>query len=52
MVPTTKGVDSTVEHVLVDDPDASNWDALAAQTEAETLEFTGDSESLLSKHNN
>jgi hypothetical protein len=52
IVPTTEGVDSIVEHVLVEDPDFSDLDALTAQIETETLKFMKDVESFLSEHQN
>jgi hypothetical protein len=50
IVPTTKGVDSIIEHVLVDSPDFSDLDTLTKQIERETLKFITDVESFLSKH--
>ena len=50
IVPTTKGVDSIVEHILVDQPDFSDLDALTEQIENETLLFSKDVESFLSDH--
>lgn len=49
LVPTTKGVDSILEHVLVEDPDFSSLDALTQQIERATLEFIKDIETFLSK---
>lgn len=49
IVPTTKGVDSIVENVLVDAPDFSDLDALTKQIESATLKFIKDVESFLSK---
>jgi hypothetical protein len=42
-----KGVDSILEHVLVDDPDFSDLDALTKQIEKATLNFTRDVENFL-----
>jgi hypothetical protein len=50
LVPTTKGVDSIIEHVLVDQPDFGDLDALTREIEAETLKFIKDLESFLSTH--
>ncbi len=50
IVPTTKGVDSIIEHILVDNPDFSDPDTLTKQIETETLKFIRDVESFLSKH--
>jgi hypothetical protein len=50
IVPTTKGVDSIVEHVLVDTPDFSDLNTLSKQIECETLKFIKDVESFLSEH--
>lgn len=44
-----KWVDSILEHVLVDDPDFSDLDALTKQIEKATLKFTRDVENFLSK---
>ena len=46
---TTKGVDSILEGILVDNPDFSDLDTLTKQIERETLEFIGDVEHFLSK---
>jgi hypothetical protein len=45
-----KGIDSILEHILVDDPDFSDLDALTALIERETLAFIIDVESFLSEH--
>jgi len=45
-----KGVDSIVEHILVEEPDFSDLDALTQQIETGTLKFIQDLESFLSKH--
>jgi hypothetical protein len=49
-VSTTKGVDSIMEYILVDNPDFSDLDALTKQIERETLKFIKEVESFLSKH--
>jgi hypothetical protein len=49
IVSTTKGVDSIVEYILVDNPDFSDLDTLTKQIERETLKFIKDVESFLSK---
>jgi hypothetical protein len=50
LVPTTKGFDSIVEYILVDDPDFSDLDKLTKQIERETMTFIKDVEIFLSKH--
>jgi hypothetical protein len=50
IVSTTKGVDSIVEHILVDNPDFSDLDTLTKQIETITLKFIEDVESFLSTH--
>ena len=50
IVSTTKGIDSIVEYILVDNPDFSDLDTLTKQIERETLKFIKDVESFLSKH--
>ena len=50
IVPTTTGVDSIVEHILVGNPDFSDLDTLTIQIESETLKFIEDVESFLSEH--
>jgi hypothetical protein len=50
IVPTTKGFDSIVEYILVDDPDFSDLDKLTKQIERETMTFIKDVEIFLSKH--
>ena len=52
IVPTTKGYDSIIEYVLVDNPDFSDLDTLTKQIETETLKFIMDVESFLSDHQN
>ena len=44
IVPTTKGYDSILEYVLVDDPDFSDLDSLTKQIEKGTLKFIKDIE--------
>jgi hypothetical protein len=48
IVPTTKGVDSIVEHILVDNPDFSDLGILTKQIEKGTMKFIQDVESFLS----
>jgi hypothetical protein len=50
LVPTTKNADSILEHVLVEDPDFNDLDALTKIIEKETMSFVGDVESFLSEH--
>jgi hypothetical protein len=50
IVSTTKGVDSIIEYILVDDPDFRDLDTLTKQIERKTLKFIKDVESFLSKH--
>jgi hypothetical protein len=50
LVPTTKGVDAIVEHVLVENPDFGELDALTEQIEGATIKFIKDVESFLSLH--
>ena len=47
--PTTKGVDSILEGILVENPDFSDLNALTKQIERGTLKFIEDVESFLSK---
>ncbi len=47
---TTKGVDSIVEGVLVENPDFNDLDALTSQIEKGTLKFIEDVENFLSEH--
>lgn len=49
IVEPTKGVDSIVEHILVDTPDFSDLEALTKQIEQGILKFIQDIESLLAK---
>ena len=50
VVSTTKGADSIIEYVLVDNPDFTDLDALTKQIEKATVKFVKDVESFLSKH--
>lgn len=50
IVSTTKGVDSIVEYILVDNPDFSDLDTLTKQIERATLKFIKDVEGFLSEH--
>lgn len=50
IVPTTKGVDSILEHVLAEGPDFGDLDSLTEQIERGTLVFIKDVETFLSKH--
>jgi len=47
---TTRGVDSIMEYILVDNPDFRDLDALTKQIERGTLKFIKDVENFLSKH--
>jgi hypothetical protein len=49
IVPTTKGADSILEHLLVDDPDFRDLDKLTKQIERGTMKFIEDVEGFLSK---
>ena len=49
IVPTTDGVDSIIEHVLVGNPDFSDLEALTKKIEEGTLKFIGDVEKYFSK---
>jgi hypothetical protein len=50
IVSTTKGVDSIIEHVLVENPDFRDLDALSEQIDGATLRFIKDVETFLSEH--
>jgi len=50
IVSNTKGVDSIIEHILVDNPDFSDLDALTEKLERAALKFIKDVENFLSKH--
>jgi len=52
IVSTTKGVDSILEYILVDNPVFSDLDTLTKQIETETLKFIKDVESYLSERQN
>ena len=47
---TTKGVDSILEYILVNNPDFSDLDTLTNQIEKGTLKFINDVENFLSNH--
>lgn len=47
LVPTTRGMDAILEHVLVADPDFSDLQALTDRIEQETLKFSKNIESYL-----
>ena len=47
---TTKGIDSILEGILVENPDFGDLDALTKQIERGTLKFTEDVENFLSKN--
>jgi hypothetical protein len=47
---TTKGVDSIMEYILVENPDFSDPDNLTKKIERGTLNFIKDVENFLSKH--
>jgi len=49
IVPTTKGADSILEHILVDNPDFRDLDKLTKQIEKGTMKFIEDIESFLAK---
>jgi hypothetical protein len=48
--PATKGYDSIIEHILVENPDFSDLDKLITQIESETLKFIKNVENFLSKN--
>ena len=50
IVEPTKGVDSVVEHILVDNPDFSDLDVLTKQIEQGTLKFIQDIEEFLASN--
>jgi len=52
LVPTTKGVDSILEYVLVEQPDFGALDTLTEQIESGTLKFIQDVEGFLSNPKN
>jgi len=47
---TTKGVDSILDHILVDNPDFKDLDRLTKQIETGTLKFIKDVEGFLTKY--
>jgi hypothetical protein len=49
LVPSTKGVNSILESVLVDDPDFSDLDTLTKQIEKASLKFIKDIENFLAR---
>ena len=49
---TTKGIDSIIEYILVDNPDFNKLNNLTKQIETGTLKFITDVENFLSKHEN
>jgi len=52
IVPTTKGVDSILEHIAVQNPNFDDLDALTKKIESRTLEFISDIGGFLSQHSN
>ena len=50
VVPSTEGVDSILEHVLVDEPVFSDLESLTKQIEKGTMKFIKDVEDYLYKH--
>ena len=50
LVPSIKGCDSILEHVLAENPDFNDLPALTAQIERETLQFIRDVERFLTSH--
>ncbi len=50
VVATIQGADLIIEHVLVDNPDFGDMDALTEQIERGTLKFIADVEGFLAKH--
>jgi len=48
IVSSTKGLDSIIEHILVDDPDFGDLNNLTKQIELETMKFIKDIENFLS----
>jgi len=51
LVPTLKGADSILEHVLAENPDFNDLNALTNQIEQETLSFISEVENFLLKKN-
>jgi len=52
IVSTTKGVDSIVEYILVDDPDFRDLDTLTKQIDNGSVKFINDVEGFLSNQSN
>jgi len=52
LVPSPKGADSILEHVLVNNPDFSDLDALTTRIESETSAFMTEVEGYLTEHEN
>ena len=52
IVPPAKGVDSILEHILVDNPDFSDLEVLTQQIENNALNFIHDVEEFLSENKN
>jgi hypothetical protein len=50
LVPTTRGVDAIIEHVLVANPDFSDLNALTDQIERQTMKFIQEVEDFLAWH--
>jgi hypothetical protein len=50
LVSSTKGADSILEYILVDNPDFRDLELLTMQIEKETLKFIKDVESFLATH--
>ncbi len=50
VVSSTKGVDSIIESILVENPDFSDLEPLTKQIESETLKFIAYVENFLSEH--
>ncbi len=50
LVPSTEGVDSIMEHVLVEEPDFSELESLTKKIERETMKFIEEVEDFLSEH--
>ncbi len=50
LVPSTQGMDSIIEHVLVSDPDFNDLDTLTDHIEQATNKFIRDIEGFLSEH--
>ena len=50
LVPTTKGYDSILEHVLVESPDFDDLEAITDQIEQGMLEFVADVDAFLAEN--